>query len=69
MKLREKKGTLINAKKQITDGSIDELLLDDDLKSKLQRIDYLEKRLKLLEEKLGDIANLDPVTVYETAKH
>jgi hypothetical protein len=65
---REKFRTLINGKQQIADGSVDELLLTDDLRNKIAMIEQLEKRLAQLEQNLGDIKNFDPLAVYNTAK-
>lgn len=68
MSNREKSMTLINGKKQIVDGSIDELLLTDDLRNKLAMIKQLEQRLALLEQSVGDIKNFDPLAAYNAAK-
>jgi len=61
---REKFRTLINGKQQIADGSVDELLLTDDLRNKIAMIELLEKRIAQLEQNLGDTKNFDPLAVY-----
>ncbi len=65
---REKFRSLINGKQQIADGSVDELLLTDDLRNKIAMIEQLEKRLAQLEQNLGDIKNFDPIAVYNATK-
>ncbi len=68
MSEENKLGTGINAKKQLRDGTIDEALLDDELRKKIALISELEERISKIEKGLGDIDNFDPVSVYNQAK-
>ena len=67
MSEREKFTSLLNGKQQIADGSIDELLLDDELRAKIAMIEKLEARLTKLENSLGNIDDADFVSVLKAA--
>ena len=65
---RKKLSNLFSGKDQIADGSIDELLLDDELRAKIAMIEKLEARIAKLEKSLGNIDDADFVGVLNAAK-
>lgn len=62
---RKKMGTTMNASTQIQDGTVDEPLLSKELQEK---INLMEKRISDLESQLGDLGNVDFLSVYNKAK-
>lgn len=55
---RKKWANLINGQTQIADGSIDELVLSEELQQKLVLIEKLEARVAELEKKQGKTVQL-----------
>lgn len=62
---RKKLTNQLDGKTQIADGSIDELLLDAELREKIALIGQLEKRLTKLELSLGNVDDADFVAAYK----
>lgn len=64
---RKKLSNLLSGKDQIADGSIDELLLDDELRAKIAMIEKLEARLTTLEKSIGRIDGGNFTDTFDTA--